>query len=158
MKSQFNVIYCLNQFFGGLGGEEKASLPPELVKGPKGPGVLLQKLFPDLLISDTLIFGDNYVAENTTSSIQEILALMEPCFSLSTAQKPDLLLAGPAFNAGRYGLACGALCTGVRDHFGIPVITAMYPENPAVDEYRRDITIVKTGADVRTLEEAGRRY
>lgn len=154
MAEQYRVIYCLNQFFGGLGGEDKASLPPELVQGARGPAILLQKLFPELQVTDTLIFGDNYVAEDIASSVQQILSLLEPAFSSSTDPAPALLLAGPAFNAGRYGLACSAICKEVRQHFNIPAVTAMYPENPAVEVYRRDILIVRAGKDVMTLEKA----
>jgi glycine reductase len=157
MAAKYRAIYCLNQFFGGLGGEEKASLPPGLVQGAKGPGMLLQKLFQDVQVTETLIFGDNYVAENTAVSVQEILALLEPCFSSTTERKPDLLLAGPAFNAGRYGLACGAICKAVQDHFGIPTVTAMYPENPAVNEYKKNLYIARAGKDVMALEEAVQR-
>ena len=56
----------------------------------------------------------------------------------------DLFIAGPAFNAGRYGLACGELCARVREDLGIPAVTGMFPENPAVDFYRRRIHIIET--------------
>lgn len=153
MSPTYRVIYCLNQFFGGMGGEEKAYLHPCLVLGAKGPGILLQKLFQDMQVSETIVFGDNYMAENTITSVQEVLALLEPCFSSPKNKKPDLLIAGPAFNAGRYGLACGAICKAVQDHFGIPAITAMSPQNPAVNAYRKDIYIARAGEDVMTLEE-----
>ena len=58
-------------------------------------------------------------------------------FEAKNTDKPHFLLAGPAFNAGRYGIACGAICRAVQKRFAIPVITAMYPENPAVEEYRK---------------------
>ncbi|MCI0859784.1 MAG: hypothetical protein J4N81_13720, partial [Chloroflexi bacterium] len=37
------VVHYLNQFFGGLGGEEKADLPPETRTGAVGPGRLLEQ-------------------------------------------------------------------------------------------------------------------
>ena len=48
----------------------------------------------------------------------------------------DLLIAGPCFQAGRYGTAAGAVCAAVQDELGIPAITAMASENPGVDLYR----------------------
>ncbi len=41
---------------------------------------------------------------------------------------PDLFVAGPAFNAGRYGTACGAICKTVKDELNIPVLSGMYIE------------------------------
>ena len=76
MLPPYRVIHCLNQFFGGMGGEEKASIPPCLFEGPIGPGNLLQKIFPDIEVVVTITFGDNYVAENTSRAVQEILDML----------------------------------------------------------------------------------
>ena len=157
MSSKYRVIHALNQFFGGLGGEEKASLPPRLVEGARGPGLLLQRLFPEVEVVATVIFGDNYIAENTKSSVQEIFTLLAPFFKGAEEDNPRLLLAGPAFNAGRYGIACGALCRAVQEHFKIPAVTAMYHENPAVDQYRKEVFIARAGEDVMSMEEAVKR-
>ena len=32
--------------------------------------------------------------------------------------EPDLFIAGPAFNAGRYGVGCGAIAKAVQDELG----------------------------------------
>jgi glycine reductase len=37
------VAHYVNQFFGGVGGEEKADAAPELRPGAVGPGALLQQ-------------------------------------------------------------------------------------------------------------------
>ena len=39
MTEPISVVHYLNQFFGGLGGEEKASLGPKLIEGMVGPGI-----------------------------------------------------------------------------------------------------------------------
>lgn len=57
---------------------------------------------------------------------------------------PDLFIAGPAFNAGRYGVAAGAITQAVQEELGIPAITGMYIENPGADMYKKDIYIVST--------------
>lgn len=157
MAPPYRIIHCLNQFFGGVGGEEKASIQPCLLQGPKGPGNLLQKLFPDVEVIATIVFGDNYLAENTDKAIQEILDLLKPFFAPEKSDKPHMLVAGPAFNAGRFGIACGAICKAVNECFGIPVVTAMSPQNPAVTEYRRDVFIAIAGDDVLTMEASVRR-
>lgn len=149
---QTKVIHCLNQFFGGIGGEEKADLAPVVYEGARGPGLLLEKLCPDLKITTTLVFGDNYFAEHTKEAVEEVQTLLEPSFTGPQSEQPQLVLAGPAFNAGRYGIACGAVCRAIQERFGVPAVTGMYPENPAVTEYRRDIYIAPVGEDVMSME------
>lgn len=157
MSSTYKVIHCLNQFFAGMGGEEKASLAPILFEGARGPGNLLEKFFPEFEVLATIVSGDNYVAENSDKAVQEILDMLTPYFEPSKTEKPVLLLAGPAFNAGRYGLACGAICKAVASRYGIPVLSSMFPENPAVTQYRKDVYIAEAGEDVMAMEESVRR-
>jgi glycine reductase len=77
--------------------------------------------------------------------------------ALVTAQRPDLIIAGPAFLAGRYGVACGALCAAVQKELKIPAVTGMHAENPGVDLYRRQVYVVQTGSEAaRMLDEARR--
>jgi glycine reductase len=98
----------------------------------------------------TVLCGDNYVAEQTERAVAELLALV-------AAQRPDLVIAGPAFQAGRYGVACGALCAAVLAQLKIPAVTGMHAENPGVDLYRRQVHIMSTGAEAtRMLEETRR--
>jgi betaine reductase len=139
------VVHYLNQMFGGLGGEEAAGSGPRLVEGPVGPGrALAQALGAEGTVVATVICGDNYVAERLETAIPELVALVR-------SAAPDLLLAGPAFNAGRYGQACGALCQAVSRELGIPAVTGMYEENPGVELYHRDVYIVRTGETARNM-------
>lgn len=69
---------------------------------------------------------------------------MAELLALVAAAGPDLVIAGPAFLAGRYGVACGALCVAVQAQLGIPAVTGMQPENPGVDLHRRRVYIVQT--------------
>lgn len=154
MAHRYRVLHCLNQFFGGIGGEDKANEPPQLFEGARGPGLLLEKLFPDVEVAATLLVGDNYFAEKTEAALEEITTLLTPCFAEEGPDKLQLLLAGPAFNAGRYGLACGAICEVIQEKFSIPAVTAMYPQNPAVAEYRRNVLIARAGENVMGMEEA----
>lgn len=154
MPKKIRTIHYLNQFFGGLGGEDQADIAPQWFDGPKGPGQLMQGLASAVEIVGTIVAGDNYVAENLDDAVAEIVGLVEARRAREPGFGPDLLLAGPAFNAGRYGMACGAVCQAVQDRLGIPAVTAMYEENPAVDIYRRFVTIVRASSDVMGMRAA----
>ena len=142
------VVHYLNQFFGQIGGEDKAGARPKVVEGPVGPGVMIDRLLGERgRVAATVICGDNYFAENPEQISFEILPLIEVC-------KPDLLIAGPAFNAGRYGIACGEICKCVKEKLGLPVVTGMFRENPAADLYRRHVYIVETARTVVGMAKA----
>ena len=149
--STLRVVCYLNQFFGQLGGEDKAGVGPQAATGAVGPARAVQQALGEAgTVVATVICGDNYVAEQTERAVAELLALVE-------AQQPDLLVAGPAFLAGRYGVACGALCAAVQTKLGIPAVTGMHAENPGVDLYRRQVHIAQTGAEAgRMLDEVRR--
>lgn len=137
MAKQLTVVHYLNQFFGGLGGEEKANLPLRVVEGPVGPGKRLQQdLGDDARISATIICGDNFFNEEKDAANGSLAAEL-------ARLKPDIVVAGPAFNAGRYGLACGEVCKTAQG-LGIPAVASMYSENPAVQVYRRQVYILPT--------------
>lgn len=154
MPKKIRTIHYMNQFFGGLGGEDQADIAPQWFEGPKGPGLLIQDLAPQIEIVGTIVVGDNYMAENLDDAVTEIVDLVEARCAKEPVVRPDLLLAGPAFNAGRYGMACGATCQAVQERLEIPAITAMYEENPAVEIYRKPVTIVQTGSDVMAMRDA----
>lgn len=145
------AIHFLNQFFGGIGGEEAADSPLVVLDGPRGPGQALMRLVPDIEIVATIVAGDNYVAEHTERAVAEALELIE---ALRDRSPVDVLVAGPAFIAGRYGIACSAICAGVESRLGIPAVTALHPENPALDTYRHVLTAVRAGRDVMDMQHA----
>lgn len=144
---KLKVVYYLNQFFGQIGGEDKADIGFMLKTDLMGPGLVLQKALGDQAdVVATIICGDNYFSNNPEQAGEEGLRLIEP-------YHPDLFFAGPAFAAGRYGIACGAICKAVGEKFGIPIVTGMYQENPGVDLYRRYAYICKTGNSTRDMAE-----
>jgi len=145
------IVHYINQFYGGIGGEEAAGAPLAIKDGPIGPGIALQKeLGEGYEILMTIVCGDNYYAENSDYVADAV------CRAISE-RGIDLLVAGPAFNAGRYGLACGGICAGVARRLNIPAVTAMYPENPAVAMYKKDLLIVATTASAAGMRDAIRR-
>lgn len=144
--NMIKVVHYINQFYGGIGGEDKADFKPELREGVVGPGAALQAAFgEEAKIVATVICGDSYFNENVDEALATVLDMV-------AKEEPDLFIAGPAFNAGRYGMACGTVAKAVGEKLGIPVVTAMYEENPGVDSFKRDCYIVATGnsaADMR---------
>lgn len=158
-EERIAIIHYLNQFFSGLGGEEQASLPPQAFAGPRGPGVLLERLDPRVEVIATVTAGDNYLAEHLSAGVAEVVALIRDALGEQPLApgKPGaavVFLAGPAFNAGRYGLACAELCKSVEQQLGLPAVTAMYQENPAVEMFRKDVVMVRTGPDVMSMRSA----
>lgn len=150
---KYRIVHYVNQFFGGVGGEEKADCEPFTIKGPQGPGRLLEKLFreenAEVEIVATVVCGDSYFADNQENVLREQIPVIQ-------GYHPDLVVAGPAFNAGRYGMACGAVCQALEP-LGIPAITAMYKENPGLDQYRKTVLIVESADTVSGMDDAVRK-
>lgn len=141
------VVHYVNQFFGGIGGEEAAGSPLEERPGAVGPGRLLEQLLGEgSRVVSTLICGDNYAVENQDDLIAAVLDKVREA-------EADLFLAGPCFEAGRYGMAAGALCSAVQSELGIPAVTAMHEENPGVDLYREDLYIVDSGPNASAMRD-----
>jgi len=150
---KYRVVHYVNQFFGGVGGEEKANIEPFTIQGPQGPGRLLEKLFreekADVDIVATVVCGDSYFADHQETVLRDLIPVIR-------GYDPDLVVAGPAFNAGRYGMACGAICRSLEP-LGPPAITAMYKENPGLDQYRKTVLIVESSNTVSGMEDAARK-
>lgn len=145
---KIKVVHYINQFFAGIGGEEKADYKPEYREGVVGPGMALSAGFGDQAeIIGTIICGDSYFNENLEEAKAAVLQMVKDSGA-------ELFIAGPAFNAGRYGTACGTICKVVQEKLNIPVLTAMYIENPGVDMYRKDLYIVETGNSAAGMRTA----
>ena len=145
MSNTVRVLHYLNQFFGGLGGEEEANRSIEAREGPVGPGNALQNVLgSEATVVATLIGGDNYTAEyqdETAKAVQDGIARF----------RPDVVIAGPAFDAGRYGLACAIICLASQKS-NVPAITAMHPDSPGVITHGRDLIVVPTGTEVSEMQ------
>jgi len=130
------VVHYLNQFFAGVGGEEQAGVGPGSASGPVGPAIGLAQALGDAgEITATVWCGDNYMASNGAAAVEEVVTLVGKF-------DPDVVVAGPAFASGRYGLACAELCVAVQDRLRLPALAAMHPESPAADDFRRQVIIV----------------
>lgn len=139
------VVHYLNQFFGGIGGEDAAGVGPALHEGPVGPGRRLAALLgEDFTIAATVICGDDYAASRPQAG-EEILALAQQAGA-------EIIVAGPAFTSGRYGLACARLVA-LASRSGFPAIASMHPENPGLGEVGTAI-VVEAGAMSRDMENS----
>ncbi len=146
--AKFRVVHYINQFFAQIGGEEKADHRPEAREGFVGPGMAFKAAFGDKAeIVGTVVCGDSYFNENLETATKEVLDMI-------SSFKPDLVIAGPAFNAGRYGMACGTVAAAVEKELGIPAITGMYKENPGVDSFRKEIFIIETKNSAAGMRDA----
>ena len=144
----FRIVHYINQFYAGIGGEDKADYPPEIREGVVGPGIAFKGAFKgEAEIVATVICGDSYFASNMDEAAGKILDMIRE-------YKPDAFIAGPAFNAGRYGTACGAMCAAVAKELNIPVISGMYPENPGVEMYKKSAWIIETPDSAAGMRKA----
>lgn len=142
------VVHYINQFYAGIGGEEKADITPEVREGFVGPGMGLNGLLKgEGQIVATVICGDSYFNENTEEAKAQIIEMVKK-------YNPDLFIAGPAFNAGRYGVACATIAKEVEEKLNIPVLTAMYIENPGADMFKKHLYIVETKNSAVGMKDA----
>lgn len=141
------IVHYLNQFYGQIGGESEAYHPLVIKEEPVGPGNQLKiMLAEEAQIVATIICGDNYFNENTEAVSKQIERMLK-------TYDADLLIAGPAFNAGRYGVACGAVCE-IAYEMGIQAVSGMYSGNPGVEMYRRYGYILSTADNARRMKGA----
>lgn len=147
-RNKLRVVHYVNQFFGGLGGEEKADTPVFFKEGPIGPGLTIKKLFGDIVeVVGTIVCGDNYFTEQNESTKRQVIKMVREA-------GVDGVIAGPAFNAGRFGMACGEVCKIVQDELSLPAVCAMFEENPGVDVFHEDVIIVQSSDSVRKMPDA----
>ena len=138
MSEPIRVVHYINQFFAGMGAEDTASVGVSVREEPVGPGLGLQKeLGDDYKIVATIICGDNTIAEKT----DEVLAEFDKLLRKYGAQ---LFIAGPGFNAGRYGIGCGASAAYATEKMKLPAVTALYSEPPGTDLYKDRCYILQT--------------
>lgn len=140
------AIVYLNQFFGQIGGEDKADFKPEIKDGVIGPSIQLQKLLDDTEITHTIICGDNFIGSNTDEAIDRVINFLKD-------KDFDIFIAGPAFQAGRYGVACGHICKAVKEKLNKPVVTSMHEENPGVDMFKKEMYILKGGNSAGKMKQ-----
>jgi len=145
---EVRVVHYINQFFGGIGGEEKTYSPVIKIEEVVGPGLAIKKELGDRgNVVGTLICGDSFFVENQEAALKEIADAVKEW-------NATVVIAGPAFNAGRYGVACAEVCKHIQDHLGICAITAMFTENPGVSMHPGQLYIIETGMSAVSMRQA----
>ena len=148
MNKKIRVVHYLNQFFAQLGGEEKADVGPGFKDAPVGPGRALQQaLRNNGEVVATIYCGDNYFAEHQEQALEEL------CRRIAE-YKPELVVAGPAFESGRYGIACGAVCQAAQQRLGIAAVAGMDEDNVGAGLYRKTTYIVNSGTSIARMVAA----
>jgi len=143
----YRVVHYINQFFANIGGEEMAHVAPELREGHVGPGLAFNQNWKgEAEVVATIVCGDSYFAEHEKEAKAQVLAWVKEL-------KPDMFIAGPAFNAGRYGYACANVAVAVKEELGIPVLTGMYEENPGAD-LKDKVYIIATANSAAGMRKA----
>ena len=143
--SKLKVVHYLNQFFAGIGGEDKADTTPQILENLPPVTVQLAKLLGDEY--EAVACGDSYYNENLDEARVEILDMIK-------SFGPELAIAGPCFNAGRYGMAAATVTDDVEKKLKVKAFTAMYDENPGVDVFRKKVYIVKTSDSAAGMRKA----
>lgn len=148
----FRVMHFLNQFFAGLGGEDRADMRVGFSEGPLGPSRRLQALLGDSVkIAVTAYCGDNYFAKNRDEALEKIS-------QISKKHNIKMVIAGPAFASGRYGFSCVEVCHFLSRSLGLSCVTGMYIENPGLVGYQqyKDVGVIAfpTAKGVSGMEEA----
>ena len=145
---KLKFVHYINQFFANIGGEEKADYAPEVRDGVVGPGLAFNQAFgEEAEIIATVICGDSYFNENVDSATETVLNMIKE-------KAPDGVICGPAFNAGRYGVACGTVAAAVNEQLGLPVVTGMYKENPGADMYKNKVYMCPTKNSAAGMRDA----
>ena len=144
---KLRMVHYINQFFGGMGGEDKAGVGPQLKDGVFGSARALQQVLGNRGdVVATVICGDNYFAENIQAATARVVELILP-------YRPDAVVAGPAFNAGRYGIACVSVCQAVGENLDVPAVSGLYRENPGLDVPRQRVYIVEAANSAKGMAE-----
>lgn len=140
------AIVYINQFFAGKGGEAEADQKPEFHEGIVGSALALKAALKNAEVTHTIVCGDNFMGSHSDVAVAEILKFLE-------GVEFDIFLAGPAFQAGRYGSACGSICKAVKEKFGVPVVTSMHEENPGVEMFKKEMYILPGGKSAAKMRD-----
>ena len=67
------VICYVNQFFGGIGGEDKADQEPYIVEGVVGPTMAINAALKDAEVTHTVVCGDNFMGSKLRRSMRKCM-------------------------------------------------------------------------------------
>jgi betaine reductase len=144
-----NIVHYVNQFFAGIGGEDSAGTGPEMRDGATGPGRKLASLLGDEHeIVATAICGDDYAASHPEFAAELVKQARE--------RNAEMIVAGPAFTSGRYGMACARIAAAATEA-GLHGLASMHPENPGLGE-AAGTAVVESGLTARRMKDSLERF
>ena len=149
MSDPLRVVHYVNQFFGGIGGEDQADVGVTVRgrrrrAGPRARGGARRRRARR---------GHDHLRRQLRQRARGGRSRARSAAELDRL-KPDVLVAGPAFGSGRYGLACAQR---VRGRAGIGASPRSPPctrRTRARRAPRRGIYIVPTGASTTSMPAA----
>jgi glycine reductase len=145
-EDTMRVVHYINQFFAGIGGEAAANRSLEIRREPVGAArALAAALGGEGEVVGTIVCGDNFFTEERERARGAVRAALKEL-------RPDVVVAGPAFEAGRYSVACAEVCR-VAAAEGIPAVAAMHPNAPGALMYR-EVLIVPTSSTAADMQAA----
>jgi len=143
------IVHYVNQFFAGIGGEDSAGTGPELRDGATGPGRKLASLLGDEHeIVATALCGDDFAASHPEFAAELVAQARE--------RGAEMILAGPAFTSGRYGMACARIAAAASEA-GLHGLACMHPENPGLGE-AAGTSVVQSGLTARQMKDSLERF
>jgi glycine reductase len=143
------IVHYVNQFFAGVGGEDAAGSGPQLRDGATGPGRKLASLLGDEHeIVATAVCGDDYAAAHPEFAAELVTQAKE--------RGAEMIIAGPAFTSGRYGLACARIAAAASEA-ELPALAAMHPDNPGLGE-AAGTSVVESGLTARQMKGTLERF
>jgi glycine reductase len=133
------VVMFLNQVLVGYGGDERMNIPPQMIKGAVGPGMILKPRLAELgaEAAGVVVCGDNYFLKNKEDTLNILIDMIKEL-------KADVVVAGPALDYKRYGECCGHLVKALEARTKIPAFAAMAVNSSGTEMFRKDMYIIET--------------
>ena len=145
--SELRVVCYLNQFFGQIGGEDKAGVGPQVFPGAVGAARAVQQALGDVgRVVATVVAGDNYVAERADALSRR--------FRHHRRRTAGLIVAGLPSSRGAMASRSAPSARTRRPARRAPV-TGM-PRRTRVELYRRASSSPHGGDAARMLDEVRR--
>ena len=73
----YRVIHYINQFFAGIGGEDKADQEPFIKEELIGPSLALNSMVEGAEVTHTIVCGDNFMGSRTDEAVEILGAAYE---------------------------------------------------------------------------------
>lgn len=139
--SDIRVLCITNHFYAGL-DVDKTDVEPYFIneKIPIVEGIEEQmQAKANVVAIGTLVVPDNTLDNQYKDMIYELIT------TTIMQQKPDIIIATPAFNATKYTRVSAELCLFIMEKLGVPAICSIYPENDIYKKYKGLIYMLDGG-------------